>query len=121
MERDRWFGPTSSDRCPWAVVIATLLFVAVSLPAVADDVGSESVGNSAVLPGQEAVLSETVACGATSGLALDDPIVGAMVECTYCDQELCGCIALPECVLVYSCSCSPIECKRSCKHTNCVY
>jgi hypothetical protein len=121
MQRDRWFVPTSSDRCSLVVVIATLLFAVAFLPALAADEGSESVGEAAVAPRQEALPTEALSCEGTNWLALDDPAQGAMIECSYCDQEYCGCIPLPECVLVYSCSCSPLQCTRSCKHKDCVY
>lgn len=36
---------------------------------------------------------------------------------TYCEQEACGCSAPPSnCVLIFSCSCSSIQCTRSCDY-----
>lgn len=40
--------------------------------------------------------------------------------CHYCDQDLCGCTALPNCTLVFECACSDVGCFRQCKNVNCV-
>lgn len=37
--------------------------------------------------------------------------------CSYCDQQACGCSSPPPgCILSFSCSCSSIDCSRTCDY-----
>lgn len=76
--------------------VASLASEASSLSA-----GSPFVSQSALLFGQENLL------------------VGELAFCRYCGMDYCGCIPLSYCTLIYSCSCSSIECKRSCSNVDC--
>lgn len=45
---------------------------------------------------------------------------GTKAFCHYCDLDLCGCIWIPNCTLVFECSCSELGCFRQCKNVNCI-
>jgi len=47
----------------------------------------------------------------------EDPNPGGGSGGCYCGQTACGCQSPPSgCVLYFSCSCSPIQCTRSCSY-----
>ncbi len=50
----------------------------------------------------------------TSGMMPCDP---PHEICPYCDQDRCGCAApTGSCILTFNCSCSSIDCQRSCDY-----
>lgn len=119
MQISRWFARVSRSRCIPVASMAVLMLSVAVLPVAADVSGGAN--DEATTLSHEVPLSDTLACEGPFALALGDPIPGDPFVCKHCDQEYCGCIPLPECVLVYSCTCSPIQCTRSCKHEDCVY
>jgi hypothetical protein len=53
------------------------------------------------------------------GLCQDD-FGFVQAACVWCDLDACGCIYIEGCVLYFSCTCSPIQCTRSCENKFCV-
>lgn len=43
----------------------------------------------------------------------------ALIDCRWCNLDNCGCIALPGCVLYYSCGCSIVDCWHVCLNKFC--
>ena len=41
---------------------------------------------------------------------------GSGGTCSYCDLDACGCASRARCYIVFSCTCSPIQCTRSCDY-----
>ncbi len=48
-----------------------------------------------------------------------EALVEGVITCRYCDEDYCGCIANPYGTLIFSCSCSSIDCTRSCDNIDC--
>lgn len=51
--------------------------------------------------------------------AASSPFVTTTAFCWYCDADYCGCLTREDCILYYSCSCSSIDCRRSCSYGYC--
>jgi len=84
-------------------------------PSVAAEGPSVEAGEAVATP------AASMPQGEEPGLCAQAPLVteAGIIGCTYCAQENCGCIAIEGCVLFYSCSCSSIDCKRTCQNKFC--
>lgn len=93
-------------------ISVTLVSLLVLIPAMsASEVAIESTESL-----HEAIAADDPSvCAEPLGLDTIAPMI-----CTYCDQEYCGCITIEGCALEYSCTCSPLQCTRSCRIVYCV-
>jgi hypothetical protein len=95
----------------------TVMFVLWSLALAPPGFAQERPleGAETMTPAEDAKIAEAPAqCEGELGVVL-----ATLKVCSYCTQDNCGCIPREECVLEYSCSCSPIQCTRSCQYRFC--
>ena len=94
------------------VLLASLLGLGFASPAAAQETSATA---------SEVVTTvETMPHGEELGVCQGDAALTGMVACTYCNLDNCGCLVIERCTLVYSCTCSPIQCTRSCEYKFCV-
>lgn len=99
-----------------AVSCAVLVLAAVGLlPPAASQEPSHVSGDTSTLESGALSPEMTGQCQESGRL-----MFGAAAFCWYCDVEYCGCAVVEGCILIYSCACSSIECRRSCQYEECV-
>lgn len=97
--------------------------VVLALAVVTATASASSSSTTEVLPAQEVelFLEPAAICEpakSASAKSCSGDISNAF--CHYCDLDLCGCVWVPNCTLVFECACSDVGCFRQCKNVNCV-
>lgn len=94
--------------------VLVLSTAGLSPPAAAQD-SSPELGKVSTLEPSALSAEDPGQCLEPGQLTFD-----ATSFCWYCDVEYCGCAVVEGCVLIYSCACSSIDCRRSCQYEYCV-
>lgn len=97
------------------ILLALLLFAVAAAPSWAGADASAGVANAPVCTENPSGAAEVGHCQGDGG------ILGAgLIDCKYCDLELCGCPVIEGCVLYFSCICSDIQCTKTCTYRHCI-
>lgn len=104
---------------PAVLAVSLVLVMLPALPALGFAPNAEA-GEQSTEASPEMISASTASSQVDGPVQCNNRQIQPAVGCSYCNQDNCGCLEIEGCVLQYDCTCSPIQCTRSCRYLYCV-